>query len=390
MTAIIMPQVGQDISAGKIVQWLKSEGDQVEAGEVVLVVESEKASFEVESEQSGVLLKILHGEGEEVEILQPVGYIGEPGERVEDMPATAHVGEPATAEPVGGEPSKAVSKEQRLKRGSASPSARRLARELGVDLSSVKGTGPGGRISKQDVQAAAETPEAAPVPAAGQRDTVLQFGKMRRQIAERLTASKRDIPHFYLSIDVDMTEAQRLRRKLNDDGKVHVTVTDLIIKAAATALGKYPRLNAHVCGENMILKGDINIGVAVAVEDGLLVPVIGRADAKSLREISTEAGKNAADARRGMVKPEPVGSFTITSLGMHGVKQFAAIINPPECAILAAGSIEDRAVPFGDGIAVREMMTLTLACDHRAVDGADGAGLLNDIKQTLEAAPVPS
>jgi len=387
MIPIIMPQVGQDIPAGKIAQWLKDENDPVQAGEVVLIVESEKASFEVEAEASGVLLKIVHPEGREVPILQPVGYIGKPGERFDEAELA-----PAAAAPEGsiageGEGAEMPPPGRPAGRPLASPAARRLAREKGVDLSSLAGTGPEGRITKQDVLAAdgrARPEEAPPVVQAGEGDEVVAFGKLRKRLAERLTASKRNIPHFHLLIDVDMTDAMQWRRAFNDAEGVHVTVTDMVVKAVAAGLKAFPRLNAHVDGEKMVLKANVNIGVAVAVEGGLLVPVIGDADSKGLVEISELLKKLAADARRGMVRPEPVGTFTVTSLGMHGVRQFLPIINPPECAILAVGSIVPRAVPVGDGMAVRQVMTLTLACDHRAADGADAAGLLNEIKAGLE------
>jgi len=379
MTPIIMPQVGQDIPAGKIVQWLKEENDPVETGEVLLIVESEKASFEVEAEQSGVLLRILHQEGEEVEILKPIGYIGSPGEEIPQVPTRE--GEPQVEDKPKEKPLPAerqpVAREGEVL---ASPAARRIAREKGIDLSEIIGSGPGGRITKKDVLS---HPGALPSPEGGE-DTVIPFGKMRRRIAQRLTQSKQTIPHFYIMLDVDMTAAQQWRASFNTKRGAHITVTDLIIHAAASALRKFPRLNAHVTGESITVKKDINIGVAVAIEDGLLVPVIPNTDQMDLLDISSAARKNAEDARRGMMKPEPVGTFTITSLGMHGVSKFIPIINPPECAILSAGAIESRAVPVDTATGVRQMMTLTLACDHRAVDGTDAAGLLNEIKRNLE------
>lgn len=381
MIAIVMPQVGQDIPAGRIAQWLKQVGEPVAKGEVVLVVESEKASFEIEADESGVLLEILHVADEEVEILEPVGYIGQPGETVEraektDKPAQAEappVEKPAQAAPARGD------------EVATSPAARRLADELGVDLAGVTAAD-GGRISKADVQAAAEAGQGGTVaaaPAGG--DTAIPFSKMRRRIADRLTLSKQTIPHFYLTVDVDMTDAMEWVARFNADHGTHVTVTDMIVKAVARSLRSYPKLNAHVSADGINVKADVNVGIAVAVDDGLLVPVIGQADTRSLTEVSTVAKKNADDARRGMVNPEPIGTFTVTSLGMYGVRQFAAMINPPECAILAIGSAEPRVVPVQGGIGVRRMMTVTLACDHRAADGADAAGLLNGIREMLES-----
>lgn len=383
MIPIAMPQVGQDIPKGTVVQWLKKENDAVNKGETVLTVESEKAVFEVEAEESGVLLRILHREGAEVEILQPVGYIGQPGERCDEtsMPASAGPG-PASSiaekqERVGAEHDEAAQPERLL----ASPAVRRLAHEKGVDLASLNGTGPDGRILKDDVLKAA-----GPQPViSADGDTVVPFGKMRMSIARRLTASKQTIPHFYLFIDVDMTAAVQWRHDWNARHGTHITATDLFVKAAAVALRSFPRLNAHTNDQQTTIKKNINIGVAVSVEDGLLVPVIADADQKSLQELSDLSSANAEMARRGVQRPGAVGTFTVSSLGMHGVRQFVPIINPPESAILAVGAIQPRVVPVPGGIGVREMVTLTLACDHRSVDGADAAGLLRKIKEDLEA-----
>ena len=296
MVPILMPQIGQDIEAGTIVQWRKRQNDPVEKGEVILVVESEKAAFDVEAEASGVLLKILHDEGEQVAILQPVGYIGQPGERFEPQAAAAP-GEPA--ETRRQEPQPAVAgphpKGERLL---ASPAARRIAQEHGLDLASLRGSGPGGRITQDDVLAAVATVGTA----AGGQDTIVPFGKIRRRVAERLTASKRTIPHFYLFADVDMTAAQAWRRRFNAEHSAHLTVTDLVIKAAAVALRGFPRLNAHVEAQRLIVKKGIHVGVAVAVAEGLLVPVIADADKKPLPEISRLAKDSAEAARRGVIR----------------------------------------------------------------------------------------
>lgn len=387
MIPIVMPQVGQDIPTGTIVEWLKQENDPVEKGEEILVVESEKASFEVEAEQSGILLKILCHEGEEVEILQPVGYIGQPGEKFDRQPAdTTAEPEPATptAEQAGQEqPMPATEASAPPEKTLASPAVRRLAREKGVELAGILGTGPEGRILKEDVLAATEA-RPANAPDEDTEDIIVPFGKVRKGIARRLTLSKQTIPHYYVFVDVDMTEAQQWRRSFNAAHGTRITVTDLIIKAAAAALRSFPHLNAHVDDQQVVIKKNINLGVAVSVDDGLLVPVIADADKRSLTEISELSKKNAESARRGAMSVGPLGTFTISSLGMFGVKQFVPIINPPECAILAAASVEPRVVPLTDGIGVRDIMTLTLACDHRAVDGADAAGLLGEIKNNLQ------
>jgi pyruvate dehydrogenase E2 component (dihydrolipoamide acetyltransferase) len=208
---------------------------------------------------------------------------------------------------------------------------------------------------------------------------------MRKSIAERLTLSAQTIPHFYLMMDVDMTEAVRWRRSFNARHGTRITITDLLIKATAVALRGFPRLNAHVSDRQTLIRKSIHIGVAVSVDEGLLVPVIADADQKSLQQISQQSKENAEAARRGVQRPGPPGTFTVTSLGMHGVSQFVPIVNPPEAAILAVGSVRPQVVPVAGEVAVREMVTLTLACDHRSVDGADAAGLLSKIKHDLEA-----
>jgi pyruvate dehydrogenase E2 component (dihydrolipoamide acetyltransferase) len=401
MKPVIMPQIGQDIPAGKIVQWLKEEGEGVRKGEAILVVESEKASFEVEAEADGVLLRILHKVGDEVEILKPVAYLGGPGEALAEEAAAAAPAEARPAEtqtvPVSFAPAPSA---EAGGKAPASPAARRLAREKGLDLARIKGKGPGGRITEQDVLAALTapamtapqyaTPDGASAPAGPAGDTVVPYGRMRKRLAARLAASTQTIPHFYLSLDVDMTEAQAWRRKFNERHGVHVTVTDLVVKATAAALRNVPRLNAHADADRMVLKAGIHVGVAVAVEEGLLVPVIPDADKKSLREIADLVRTSAEAARRGIVNPSAPGTFTVTSLGMFGVGAFLPIINPPEVAILAVGAIQPRPAAVGRELAVRDMMTLTLACDHRAVDGAEAAALLGEIKRNLEEIQNPS
>jgi len=370
MITIIMPQVGQDIPSARIIEWRKAEGERVEAGEVVLVVESEKASFEVEAEQGGTLLKVLHGEDEEVDVFAPLAYIGEPGEPIPEA-----VEEEAEAEPAQ-RPSPPPAPKPRQGRMAASPSARRIARERGVDLSTVTGSGPGGRIIKRDVVG-------APAQVA-EGDTVEPFGRMRRRIAERLSLSARTVPHFYLSMDVDMTDALAWRREFNDSANAHVTVTDLVIRAAALALRDFERLNAHVDADRMVIKARVNIGVAVGTGDGLLVPVIADADRLDLPRIAELNRRNAEAALRGALRSGAVGTFTITSMGMFGVREFRPIINPPECAILAVGAAHKCLVPTHDGPAARDVMTLTLGCDHRAVDGAYAAQFLGRVKESLE------
>ena len=384
MTPIIMPQVGQDIPTGKIVEWIKGENDAVEKGEVILIVESEKATFEVEADESGVLASILYQAGEEAEVLKPIAYIVQPGDTLAPAAGAEQAAAADTQEPLAQQvtPSVAAPDEPPpTARLNASPSARRIAGERGVNLADIEGTGPGGRVIKRDLSGS-RTAGAAQL---ASEDEVVPFGKVRKRMAERLTHSKQNIPHFYLLADVDMTDAVAWRKEFNERQGTHITITDLIIRATGAALQQHRRLNGHVEEDKIVLKKQINIGVAVAVEEGLLVPVIAEADKKSLQEVSELAHKNAASARRGLMASKCEGTFTITSLGMYDVREFVPIINPPECAILAVGAIQRRVVVVSGGTGVREVMALTLACDHRAVDGADAAGLLKDIKENLQS-----
>lgn len=402
MVPIIMPQVGQDYPTGTIVQWLKKPNDPVAKGETIVLVESEKATFEVEAEESGVLAKILHPEGAEVEILKPIGYVGQPGEADDTAAPTAP--KPAAAEaaqaPETPSPAATTTPVRERSRPFASPSARRLARQHGLDLAAIEGSGPRGRIVKRDVLAAVDTaapakttaaPAKATAPLAGPNvetgddgDEVQPFSRMRAKIAERLTHSKQTKPHFYLSVDVDVTDLLAWRARINQDDTLHLTVTDLIVKATAAALTRFGRMNAYVDTDRVVVKKDVNVGVAVSVPEGLLVPVIPSTNRKSLREISALSRENTSAAARGSVKLGVPGTFTVSTLGMYGIRTFLPIINPPECAILAVGAAEKRVVPVDGNIGIRDVMSLTLACDHRGVDGAYAAQFLREIRSYLQ------
>lgn len=380
---IMMPQVGQDVETGVIVEWRVKENDQVEKGDVIALVESDKATFEVEAYESGTLLKILYNAGEEAKVLEPIAYIGQQGEKIEQQP------EPASAEAAPTTASKKAEDETQISQSpkegaSVSPSAKRIARQHDIDLAKIKGTGPKGRITKQDVLDAIESAGDTGQPAVA-GDQEIPFSKMRKRIAERLTKSKQTIPHFYLSIDVDMTAACRARADYNKQAQDKITFNDIIVKAVATGLAEFGALNTHSAEDKTILRKNINIGVAVSVDDGLLVPVIPDADQKSIQEISHISRDNAEGAKKGILKAQAVGTFTVSNLGMYSVNGFLPIINPPECAILGVGNIEKRAVALDDNsVGVRDIMTLALACDHRVVDGTYAAQFLNVVKNHLE------
>jgi pyruvate dehydrogenase E2 component (dihydrolipoamide acetyltransferase) len=370
---VMMPQVGQDIKTARIVDWLKRENDEVRQGEVIAVVESDKAAFDVEAYASGVLLKIVHREGEEVEVLTPIAYIGSFGERIEDggrkaeqAGGAAHADTPASAPT------------ETMCTAHPTPSARRIAKERQISFDGITGSGPGGRIIKRDVLAVMNSDRDA------ESQVQVVFSPMRMRIAERLTRSKQTIPHFYIAMAADLSGAMAWRRQFNAVRGVKVTVTDMVVKAVAMVLAEYPKMNSHVEPDRMILQKAVNVGVAVSVEDGLIVPVVAEADRKSIVEISHVARENAEAARTGRLKPQAIGGFTVTNLGMYGVDTFVPVINPPEAAILAVGAVARRPAVVGDQIVARDMMTMTLACDHRAVDGAYAARFLGGIRQYLE------
>lgn len=387
MIPIIMPQVGQDYPTGTIVKWLKCENESVEKGEIVLQVESEKAVFDVEADDSGILLKTLYEEGAEVDILQPIAYIGQPGETIDET-TSEKPDEPVAIPSV-------TLEEKRTQitpshKPLISPAAKRAAQKHGLDITRIVGSGPNGRIIKQDVVTALDATlpqkktQSVAVTKTAQADTVLPFGKMRKKIAERLTLSKQTIPHFHLTTDVDVSDLLQWRKIVNKDQSLHVTVTDLIIKAVATMLPDFERLNALVDSDKTILKKDINIGVAVSVEDGLLVPVIPNTNKLSLRDISELSKMNTKKARCGSINPNHVGTFTISTLGMYDVKNYLPIINIPECAILAVGAAQKQVYPINGNIGIRDIMQLTMACDHRAIDGAYAAKFLSAVKYRME------
>lgn len=369
MTPVLMPVIGQDLTKGRILEWRKKAGDAVTKGEVIASVESEKAAFDVEAPATGTLSQILFEADTEAEVLKPIAFITAAGETAAPLPVApvkAAVAEPV-AKPVAA-PVKVAGKV------ASSPSARRVAREQHVNIANVKGTGPGGRVVKQDVLAATQ-------PSA---DETIPFTKMRKTIADRLTKSKQNIPHIYLFADVDMEDALRWRETHNASGGVKITVSDIILHAVAATLREYRRLNAHVEADKLLVKKSVNLGVATSVEDGLLVPVLKDADTLTLEKLSAEVKRITDNARQGRLDCGAAGTFTVTSLGMFGIPAFIPIINPPECAILAVGAAEPRVVPWQGGIAVRRVMSLTLACDHRGVDGAYAAQFLGALKTKLE------
>jgi pyruvate dehydrogenase E2 component (dihydrolipoamide acetyltransferase) len=420
-TEVKLPRLGQGMESGTIVKWLKSEGEPVSKGDPLYELDTDKVTQEVEAETSGVLLKIAIESGE-VEVGKTIGVIGEQGEEVALEQPSSDGGAPQSAErpaeaparqddrqegraaaakdaaaqtqgPQPGapqtelEPVAAAQTNGRLK---ASPLARRIARERGIDLAQVRGTGPEGRIVADDVEQAQAAPTAGPAPAlapSGEPETI-ELTSTRRTIARRLTEAWQ-APVFQLSVSADMTRVQELRERLVArlaEGEPKPTVNDVLTKLAGVALVRHRAVNAHYTGENIVRFPYAHVGIAVAAPNGLIVPVIRDADRRSISELAAARADLVGRAREGKLQRSDLedGTFTISNLGMYGMEQFVAVLNPPQAAILAVGSIEEKPVARGGEIVVRPLMQLTLTCDHRAIDGADGAEFLRTLRELLE------
>jgi pyruvate dehydrogenase E2 component (dihydrolipoamide acetyltransferase) len=402
-TEIKLPRLGQGMESGTIVKWLKSEGDAVEKGEPLYELDTDKVTQEVEADATGVLLKIAVQEGE-VPVGQTVAVIGDEGEEVTvEADASPAKEEPQTEGSRG--PARDGERERRREasadngsppetrsaesgsRVKASPLARRIARERGVDLAQLRGTGPDGRIVAEDVERAEASPAPAAAAAVAGEVEIVPLTSIRRTIARRLTEAW-TVPVFQLTIDVEMTRALALREQLvarmGDGAKP--TLSDVLTKISASALMRNRALNAHFGEEGIMRFPTANVGIAVAAPQGLVVPVIQRAESLSIQEIANARAELVGRARDNKLRQGDLdgGTFTISNLGMFGVQQFIAVLNPPQAAILAVGSVEERPTARGGEVVVRPLMTLTLTCDHRTVDGADGARFLEDVKAFLE------
>jgi pyruvate dehydrogenase E2 component (dihydrolipoyllysine-residue acetyltransferase) len=400
-TEIKLPRLGQGMESGTIVKWLKSEGDAVQKGEPLYELDTDKVTQEVEADATGVLLKIAVQEGE-VPVGQTVAVIGEQGEEVaiEVAPeepqtegsrapardAERERGSAASAPTEQAEPSSGNGATRSDGRVKASPLARRIARERGVDLAQLRGTGPDGRIVAEDVERAEASPAAGATAPAGEVE-IVPLTSIRRTIARRLTEAW-TVPVFQLTIDVEMTRALALREQLvlrmGDGAKP--TLSDVLTKISASALMRNRAVNAHYGEDGIKRFPTANVGIAVAAPQGLVVPVIQRAESLSIQEIANARAELVGRARDNKLRQGDLdgGTFTISNLGMFGVQQFIAVLNPPQAAILAVGSVEERPVSRDGEVVVRPMMTVTLTCDHRTVDGADGARFLEDVKAFLE------
>ncbi len=419
MAEIIMPKMGDAMTEGKVVQWYKKAGDSVKKGEPILEIETDKVNLDLEAEEDGVLGKIEVEAGSMVDVGTRLSWIGDgagappkKAAKKEEKKAAKKEEkkeEPTAVEPVPAQPPAEAPPEQAAPAAPqpsrtaavefvrSSPLARRMAKDLGVELSSVAGSGPGGRVIAADVKKASEQKpraraagappaQASMPPAAGLEEKEIPLSGMRRTIARRLSESIGPIPHFFLTIDLDVTDLMRTRAQLNDIQPVKTSVNDFVIRAAALAILHHPNVNASFTGESIRQHGHVHMGIAVATPEGLLTPVIRDADQQSVPQIASASRDLAERARNRKLKPnEYEGStFTISNLGMFGIEEFTAIINPPNSAILAVGSAMSRPVVVDGEIVVRERMKITMSCDHRVIDGAAGAEYLRTLRQYLE------
>jgi len=389
-TEVKLPRLGQGMESGTIVRWLKTEGEQVAKGEPLYELDTDKVTQEVEAEASGVLLKIAVNEGE-VEVGRTIAFIGKEGESVAVEPVEA----PKAEAPKAAEAPKKVEQapepvaQTTNGRVKASPLARRLARERGIDLASVRGTGPEGRIVAEDVERAEVGAPAAPkAPAAVPSGEVTStpLSNVRKTIARRLTEAW-TVPAFMLTVSADMTRANELvarRRELEPE--VRVTVTDLLTRVCAQALVRHPGMNVQYTDDALLSFPNANVGIAVAAPQGLVVPVVHNAEQLTLSQIAQVRGDLVARAREAKLRAEDIdgGTFTISNLGMFDVDQFVAVLNPPQASILAVGATREQVVARDGELHVVPLMTMTLTCDHRAVDGATGAEFLKTITTYLE------
>ena len=424
-TNILMPALSPTMTEGTLARWLKKEGEPVKAGDVIAEIETDKATMEVEAVDEGVLGKILVADGTAgVKVNEPIAVLVEQGEAVPaaapaPKPAAAPAPSPAPAAPAAAPaPAAQPAAAPAASKGNGhdagerifvSPLAKRMALQAGIDLAGLKGTGPNGRIVKVDIEAAMSgaKPQAAPTaaPAAAAPapkpaapvaitapHTLVPNSTVRKVIARRLTEAKSTIPHFYVSMDIEIDALLKLREELNakspkeGPSAFRLSVNDLIIKAAALTLRRVPKVNASYTEEAIVLYDDVDISVAVSIPDGLITPIVRKADQKGLAAISNEMKDLAARARSGKLKPEEFqgGGFSISNMGMYGVSEFAAIINPPQSAILAVAAGQQRPVVKNGALAIATVMTCTMSVDHRVVDGALGAEWLAAFKTIVE------
>ncbi len=421
---VVMPRLSDSMEEGTILRWLKSPGDEVALGEELVEIETDKANMVYEAPAAGSLIEIVAGEGDTLPIGEVIGRVGEPGEAPPSDGASGSTGheaeegeglprspspssptQPSTGATEAAGASPGTPPDGGDRRVKASPLARRIAGESGLELSGISGSGPGGRIVKADVEraiaaggAAAAAPPAPPEPTPGARERpetakgqvfVEELTKLQQTVARRMAESKATAPHFYLQVEVDMGRCAEARARLKaaaGEGESVPSFNDMIVKATAIALREHPRANGAYRDGHLERYERINVGVAVAARDALVVPTVFDADRKGLRQISEETRALAERVRDGTVIPPELsgGTFTVSNLGMFGIDSFAAVINPPQAGILAVGAITSKPTVRGGEVVASQVMTLNLACDHRILYGADGARFLDRIRSLLE------
>jgi pyruvate dehydrogenase E2 component (dihydrolipoamide acetyltransferase) len=401
---VIMPALGVAQQTGTLLKWLKAEGQPVTKGEPLMEIETDKATVEIEAAASGVLARVTATSGDEVPVGQTIALILAPGEAVptkQAAPAVAPVLPPLPQGERKGEgrvttatttTTRSIPTAQIGGRVLASPKAKRIARERGIDLKSLHGSGPEGAVLAADVvRTATGAAETLPAAATQTAQELIPLTPMRRIVGQRMTQSKQTAPHFYISMDIDMSAVTKFRSEAKERGDESIpSINDFILRASARALKDFPSMNSSFTEQGIQQHADINIGVAVALAEGLVVPVIRNADRLSLMELAKQSRELADKAQNKKLFPLDYegGTFTVSNLGMLGVESFIAIINPPQCAILAVGRVAPRVVTDGDGIEIRSMMTATLSADHRVADGASAARFLREVKQALETPTV--
>jgi pyruvate dehydrogenase E2 component (dihydrolipoamide acetyltransferase) len=414
---IVMPRLSDSMEEGTVLRWLKSEGEEIAVGDELVEIETDKANMVYESDAAGTLIEIVANEGDTLGIGEVIARVGEPGEakgngagkkkaKKKGKEASGNGGEPAREEAAATATAEAPSAPAPQPEGDgrvkASPIARRIAAEKGVDLAALQGSGPGGRIVKADVEGAeakpAAPPAAGPAPAAAALErpetakgevSQQELTKLQQTVARRMAESKATAPHFYLSVEIDMTRAVEARTRMKagtPEGEPVPSFNDMVVKASAIALREHPRANGAYRDGRLELYSRINVGVAVAAQDALTVPTIFDADRKGLREIARQTRELAGKVRDATITPPELsgGTFTVSNLGMYGIDSFSAVINPPQAGILAVGAITEKPVVRDGEIAKAQLMSVTLACDHRILYGADGAQFLARIRDLLE------
>ncbi|HWB80516.1 MAG TPA: dihydrolipoamide acetyltransferase family protein [Nannocystaceae bacterium] len=420
-TVVSLPRLSDTMEEGVIAKWHVAPGDKVKRGQVIAEIETDKATMEFESFDAGVVLELVASEGQTLPIGAPIAVFGQAGEDPKaalaggaakpaaaekpaaekpaaEKPAAAKPAEakpaaakpapepPAAAKPAASNGSNGAARPQRDDgRIAASPLARRLAREHGLELGEIEGSGPHGRVIKDDVERAAQKPRTTTTATAPVGDTVMKLSQMRKAIARRMAQANAEIPHFYLTIAIDMKRSVALREELAAS-EIKISFNDLVLFACARALEKHPEINAFWNGETIVRRGEIHLGIAVALDEGLIVPVVRNADRKSMRQLAAESRDLGTRARDKKLDPaEMTGStFTVSNLGMFGIEAFAAVVNPGEGAILAVGGIADEPVVEDGKLVPGKRMRVTLSCDHRVMDGAMGARFLATLRGLLE------